>query len=130
MATVPTIWPAGQDYLPPLIATAFLVVIPILAVFLSKRMPSSPRELGELPLVKILVIMILFTSLVFTQLAAVILLGVGSSYNAAACSAGIWICLLVYGTPHQTVASALCKELTVPPLGLAITSVTESAPLS
>lgn len=96
MSQVPTIWPENQEYLPPLIATAFLVVIPILAVFLSQLIPTSIRGFIDLPFVKKLVVLILLVSLVFTQLSAVILLGVGSSFNASACAAGIWVCLLVY----------------------------------
>ena len=96
MPTVQTVWPEGQSYLPPLIVAAYLIIIPTLAILASKRAPASFRSFRELPFVKQIVFIIMVDSVLFTQVSAVIPLGVGSSYNEAACAVGIWLCLSIY----------------------------------
>ncbi|GAA6048135.1 hypothetical protein JCM3770_003678 [Rhodotorula araucariae] len=104
------VWPEGQDYLRPIVATLYLLVVAILSVLLTRRW-GSWSYLRRLPLIQVLVIVLLASSLAFIFASAVIILGVGSSYSAAACHGGIWLCILLYASSKAVLYYLLLEKL-------------------
>lgn len=50
-------------------------------------------------------------SLIFVFISAVILLGVGSSFSPAACSGGIWLCIILYAGSKVVLYVLLLEKL-------------------
>ncbi|KAK4049734.1 hypothetical protein OIO90_005315 [Microbotryomycetes sp. JL221] len=97
-STVRTIWPSEQPYLAPLVATAYLTFIPLLAILVAKRWPRQWRSFRDMSIVKMLVLLTLIDSFIFLWASAIIVLGVGTSYSEVACAVGIWWCIGLYAS--------------------------------
>ncbi|BGP37518.1 hypothetical protein JCM10449v2_001424 [Rhodotorula kratochvilovae] len=104
------VWPKGQEYLRPIVATLYLLVVALLTVLLTRRW-GSWSYLRRLPLIQVLVIVLLAASLAFVFISAVIVLGVGSSYSEAACNGGIWLCILLYASSKAVLYYLLLEKL-------------------
>ncbi|GAA5854010.1 hypothetical protein JCM9279_003761 [Rhodotorula babjevae] len=104
------VWPEGQDYLRPIVATLYLFVVGLLSILLSRRW-GSWHYMRRLPLIQILVIVLLAASLAFIFISAILVLGVGSSYSEAACDGGIWLCVLLYAGTKAVLYYLLLEKL-------------------
>ncbi|ORY90700.1 hypothetical protein BCR35DRAFT_245923, partial [Leucosporidium creatinivorum] len=92
------VWPADQDYLRPIMATAFLVVIPMMAVFAVLRCPMTFDRFRSMSIVKALVLCTMVDSFIFVWASAILLFGVGTSFSGAACSVAIIWCITFYAS--------------------------------
>ncbi|GAA5989134.1 hypothetical protein JCM11641_007607 [Rhodosporidiobolus odoratus] len=107
------VWPEGQEYLRPVICTAYLVVVCIMSVLFTRRLPPRWDAFKRMPLMQHLVITLLGGSLLFTFVSAIIVLGVGSSYSEASCNVGIWLCVLLYAGTKAILYVLLLEKLHV-----------------
>ncbi|GAA5914178.1 hypothetical protein JCM8208_003930 [Rhodotorula glutinis] len=104
------VWPEGQDYLRPIVATLYLIVVGLLSILLSRRW-GSWNYMKRLPLIQVLVVVLLAASLAFIFISAILVLGVGSSYSEAACNGGIWLCVLLYASTKAVLYYLLLEKL-------------------
>lgn len=80
------VWPQDQLAVRPVIAVAYLTLLPCMAVFCVLRTPNSFEKLRNLSVVRILILATMVDSFIFVWGSAVLLFGVGSSFSNAACS--------------------------------------------
>ncbi|GAA5894564.1 uncharacterized protein JCM6883_002137 [Sporobolomyces salmoneus] len=104
------VWPAGQPHLKPIITTCYLLSVAVLSALLSRRLISF-KQMKRLPIAKLLVIAVLGDSLLFVFASAVLILGVGTSFSSAACSLGIWWCIILYVSSKVLIYSFLSEKL-------------------
>ncbi|GAA5928949.1 hypothetical protein JCM1841_006427 [Sporobolomyces salmonicolor] len=104
------VWPAGQTWWRPVVATGYLLSLATLSALFARRWVGW-SQLKRIPIAKAMVIALLADSLLFIFASAVILLGVGTSLNHAACNAAIWYCILLYATSKTLIYLFLSEKL-------------------
>ncbi|GAA5911354.1 hypothetical protein JCM6882_002354 [Rhodosporidiobolus microsporus] len=105
-----SVWPEGQEYLRSIVCAAYLVSLCAMSVIFTSRM-GNWRSARRLPVMQLLVLTLLGCSLLFLFISAIILLGVGSSFTAASCSAGIWLCVILYALTKAVLYVLLLEKL-------------------
>ncbi|GAA5879099.1 hypothetical protein JCM1840_004526 [Sporobolomyces johnsonii] len=104
------VWPAGQEWWRPVVATGYLLSVATLSALFARRW-AGWSQLKRFPVAKLMVLALLVDSLLFIFASAIILLGVGSSLNHAACSASIWYCILFYASSKMIIYLFLSEKL-------------------
>ncbi|KAM0751548.1 hypothetical protein T439DRAFT_324733 [Meredithblackwellia eburnea MCA 4105] len=92
-----SVWPGGHEYIRALVTTGYLISCCTLSAFLSKRI-TSWSALKALSFARLLVIAVLMDSFLFVFTSAILVIGIGTSFNQIACQVGIWWCIFLYAT--------------------------------
>ncbi|GAA5835378.1 hypothetical protein JCM11251_005218 [Rhodosporidiobolus azoricus] len=107
-----SMWPEGQEYLRSIVCAAYLLSLCAMSVIFTSRM-GNWRSAKRLPIMQMLVLTLLGCSLIFLFISAIILLGVGSSFSKTSCSAGIWLCVILYALTKAVLYVLLLEKLHV-----------------
>ncbi|GAA6003340.1 hypothetical protein JCM10207_000284 [Rhodosporidiobolus poonsookiae] len=104
------VWPEGKEYLRPIVTSVYMLLLCLLAILLSSRI-GSPSQILRMGIMQGLVCILLGASLLFVAASVLIVLGLGSSYSAASCEAGIFLCVFLYAGTKAVLYGFLLEKL-------------------
>ncbi|KAI5475835.1 hypothetical protein MNV49_000799 [Pseudohyphozyma bogoriensis] len=87
----------SHEFWRPVTTALYLIGLMALSSMITRRMPRWKEIRGmQVPAAKVALLLTLTDSLLFVFSETLLVLGVGTSFSGAACTAGIWMCITFY----------------------------------